>query len=512
MKINLLFLLFLVTGTLCLFDEELIMEKPAEGNSGLFFRRIDQDNFYISNSETNYKFNIRNGNKEYFGGIIPSSSTIYEPYILFVNNKPSYIIDSFSKNNFIKIYDIIYNKYKEHTALKINEGYKRKFIKYEIANDNKFVVGIQDKNNNFQVRVINSNGTEIFQSQFINIENSDDFYLYTMFYGSYKSIIAIVFYENEFVMHQWFRSGNGEVYYYTEKALSNQFIKQNNVQMTTNGIFCSQEDGDINCHKMAFNFNGGFTTKIFNIQMLQECKSIFKLNQLNNERYIISCLNTKNEYVIQLFNVNLVRDYDMNGLVIFKDDLGDNFDYDALQGKDNELVVIKADIINNKYFLETFNFIKNSNNLYELCPDGCQNCYFLKQIGIRYRNNTFSQMTTLNCTLCKFNRYFADNYADICFLKKERPDGYEFMEDYKKFSSCDYCCKIGEAGVEDYICNTCFNKKYQFYVGEPNNGRCVQECSGEYQFIKYDKGICTSSCNDDENCISFNNYTNIANN
>ena len=41
-----------------------------------------------------------------------------------------------------------------------------------------------------------------------------------------------------------------------------------------------------------------------------------------------------------------------------------------------------------------------------------------------------------------------------------------------------------------YSCtNTCFNKKYQFYVGEPNNGRCVQECSGEYQFIKYDTKI-----------------------
>ena len=195
MKINLLFLLFLVTGTLCLFDEELIMEKPAEGNSGLFFRRIDQDNFYISNSETNYKFNIRNGNKEYFGGIIPSSSTIYEPFVLNVNNKPSYIVDAFSKNNFIKVYDIVNNKYKEYTAFKIDETHKRKFIKYDVANDNRFVVGIRDKNDNFHVRLINSNGTEIFQSQMINIKGSDDFHLITQISGNYKSIIAIVFYE-----------------------------------------------------------------------------------------------------------------------------------------------------------------------------------------------------------------------------------------------------------------------------------------------------------------------------
>jgi hypothetical protein len=498
MKRNLLFFLLLSTGTLCLFDEEIIMEKPIGGKSGLFFRRFDQDNFYISNSETNYLFNIRNGNKTPFGGVIPSSATIYEPLVLYTNNKPSYIVDAFSKNHFIKIYDIVNNKYKEYTALKIDETHKRKFIQYD---DNKIVVGIQDKNNNFQVRLINSNGTKIFQSQKINIEGSDDFQLNTMFYGSYKSIIAIVFYENEFVMHQWFRYGNSEVYYYEEPALTNQFIKQNNIQLTTNGIYCSEEDGDINCHKMAFNFNAGFTTKIFNVQMLQECKSLFKLNQFNNERYIISCLNTKNEYVIQLFNVNLVRDFGMNGLTIFKDDIKDNFEYDALQGKDNELVVIKADLAHNKYYLEPFNFIKNSKGLYEQCPDGCQNCYFFNEIGIRYRNNTLSQDTTLNCTLCKFNRYFADSYADICFLKKERPSGYEFMEEYKKFSSCEYCCKTME---EDYTCNICFNENYKYFVGEPNNGRCVQKCPAGYPFINYDKGACTSSCND-ANCNALNN-------
>ena len=104
-------------------------------------------------------------------------------------------------------------------------------------------------------------------------------------------------------------------------------------------------------------------------------------------------------------------------------------------------------------------------------------------------------MTTLNCTLCKFNRYFADNYADICFLKKERPGGYEFMEDYKKFSSCDYCFKTWETGEEDYICNTCFNNIYEFYIDN-----------------KYDKGNCTPSYNDNENCNSFINYRDIANN
>ena len=48
-----------------------------------------------------------------------------------------------------------------------------------------------------------------------------------MLYGNYKSIIAIVFYESEFVMHQWYRYANSEVYYYEEPALTNQFIKQN---------------------------------------------------------------------------------------------------------------------------------------------------------------------------------------------------------------------------------------------------------------------------------------------
>ena len=506
MKIIILFLLYLIPEIICLFEEEIIMEKPSEGYPGIFFRRLDENNFYISNSVKDYIFNIRVGTKEYFGGIIPESSTIYEPFLLFENNKPSYIIDAYSKNNYIKIYDIENNKYREYTGLKINEGQKRKFAKYEVVNDNKFIIGIQDENDNFHIRMINANGTEIFRSQEVDVKNSDDFCFYAYKSGDNKAIFVIIFYEDKFVMHQWYRNGNNNVNYYTEQILSNQFIKHTNIQLEyAHRIFCSQDLGDVNCHKISFNWNGGFTTKKFNIQMLQECKSIFKLNYFNKERFIVSCLNTNNEYIIQIFNENLVRDYDMNGITIFKnDEINNNFEYDALQGKDNELVVLKVDVSKNKYYLETFNFIKNSSNLYELCPDGCQDCYYLKNLGIKFRNNTLIQKTTLNCSLCKFNRYFADNYADICFLKKERPNGYEFMEQYKKFVSCEYCCKTGE---NSDICTNCINKdNYGFYVDEPNNGRCSQNCSGEYRFIDYNKRNCISSCNGNENCCSYSNY------
>ena len=198
--------------------------------------------------------------------------------------------------------------------------------------------------------MINANGTEIFRSQEVDVKNSDDFYFYAYKSGDNKGIFLIIFYEDKFVIHQWYRNGNNVVNYYTEQTLSNQFIKHSNLQMEySHRIYCSQDLGDINCHKMAFNWNGGFTTKIFNIQMLQECKSIFKLNILNKDRLIVSCLNTNNEYVIQIFNDNLVREYDMNGMTIFKND-DDNFEYDALQGKDNELVILKADISKNKYY------------------------------------------------------------------------------------------------------------------------------------------------------------------
>ena len=508
MKINLLFILFVVTEILCLFDEEIIMEKPPEGKSGLFFRRKDTNLFYISNSVTNYIVNIRNGAKVQFDGIIPSSSTIDEPFIFFVNNKPFYIIDAYSKNKYIKIYDMINDNYKEYTRLEINHEDKRKFCKVNNS-DNEFAIGVKDKNNNFHMRVLNVNGTEIFRSQEIKLKGSNDFFIWANISGNNRGIFAIIFYEDEFVLNQWHRIGNSEVYYYEEKSLTNQLIEHNNVQYLLNGyIFaCSQENGDINCHRITHGWNTGFgPNTIFNIQMLQGCKSNYKLNQFNNEKYIVSCLNNNNEYIIQLFNGNLIRDFDMNGMIIFKDDMNSNFDYDALQGKDNELVVIKSDISKNKYFLETFNFIKNSKNIYQLCPDGCQNCYFLKELGIRYRNNTFTQKEYLNYSLCKFNRYFADNYGDICFLKKDKPNGYEFIEKYNKFASCDYCCKTGK---NNDICNICLNeKKYEFYVSEPDKGRCVQNCTGGYKYIEYDKGICTSSCNERENYGSSNQNIN----
>ena len=53
------------------------------------------------------------------------------------------------------------------------------------------------------------------------------------------------------------------------------------------------------------------------------------------------------------------------------------------------------------------------------------------------------------------------------------------MEEYKKFVSCEYCCKTRE---NSDICTNCINKEnYGFYVDEPNNGRCAQNCSGEYR-------------------------------
>jgi hypothetical protein len=285
--------------------------------------------------------------------------------------------------------------------------------------------------------------------------------------------------------------------------------------MSTNGIFCGQENGDVNCHKITVKHQGGFNSKEFNTQMLQNCKSDFKLNILNNERYIVSCLNIRNEFVIQLFSAKLVRDFDMDGMILFKDELNDNFTYDALPGKNNELVVIKADLLKNKYFIETFNFIKDISlpvsfysgdpNKYQLCPPGCQDCYWDMKLGFKYGKYYYNYVNTLNCTLCKFNRYFADNYGDLCFLKKERPTGYEFMEKYNKFSSCDYCCKTNK--TDDYICDICLkNEKYEYFLDEPNNGRCVKKCSGKYKFIKIDQKACTDSCTGVPKCNTFSAY------
>ena len=88
---------FLFIGVFCIFDEEIQMDKSQEG-SGLLLRRFDQDNFLISNSVTSYLFNIRNGVKISFRGIIPLNSSIYEPFVMFVNNKASYIIGAYNNN------------------------------------------------------------------------------------------------------------------------------------------------------------------------------------------------------------------------------------------------------------------------------------------------------------------------------------------------------------------------------------------------------------------------------
>ena len=493
------------------------MDKPIKG-SALFFRALNQNEFYISNSLTNYIFNIRNGEIKNFTGIIPLESTIYEPFLLYVKNLPSYFIDADTINDYVKIYDIQNNFYKEYTALKINDVHKRKFCKFGDTNDDRFVIGVEDNNHNFHVRLITVNGTEIFKSQNINIKNSDDFDIYT--YNAYwkdkkknlqlsKAIVALVFYESKFTIHQWSRTNNGIIYYSTETAKSNQFIKQNNVQMSPGDIFCGQENGDVNCHKISATFEKGFSSKIFNIQMLQECKLDFKLNALNNERYVVSCLNSQNEFIIQLFSSDLKRDFDMNGMLLFKDNQTDNYTYDVLKGKNNELVVLKADLSKNKYFIETFNFIKNSKGKYVLCPPGCQDCYWKQQLTLQLSKTSTISETTLNCSLCKFNSFFADNYADLCFLKKERPKGYEFMEKYHKFSSCDYCCKTNK---KDYICDVCLNNEgNEYFVDEPNNGRCSNKCEGNYPYIKPDLKTCTDSCTGVPNCITFKNYLNSLN-
>ena len=513
MRIMIILFIVIFSNIVCLFDEEIKMDKPIKG-SALFFRALNQNQFYISNSLTNYIFNIRDGQITNFTGIIPLNSTIYEPFLLYVNNLPSYFIDVNSINDYIKIYDIQKNIYKEYTGIKINDQLKRKFCKFGGKADKLFVVGVEDNKHNFHVRLIDSNGTEIFKSQNINIKNSNDFYIYTTLSTDkkknyYKAIVAIIFYESNFAVLQWSRTNSGVVVFSSESVNSKQFIKQKNVQMSTGGIFCSQEKGDVNCHKISANFQKGFKDKKFNIQMLQKCKSDYKLNVFNNERYVVSCLNSKNEYIIQLFASDLTRDFDMNGMVLFKDNQNDTFTYDILNGKINELVIIRAELSKNQYFIETFNFIKNSTNKYILCPPGCQDCYWKNQISIQLSKNSIISGKTLNCSLCKFNSYFADNYADLCFLKKDKPKGYEFMEEYHKFSSCDYCCKTNNP---DYICDVCLKEEgYEYFVDEPNNGRCEKKCEGDFPFIKLDQKTCTNSCTGVPQCVTFKSYLNSLN-
>ena len=71
-----------------------------------------------------------------------------------------------------------------------------------------------------------------------------------------------------------------------------------------------------------------------------------------------------------------MRDLGINGMTLFTDDANDNYTYDVIRVKNNELVVLRADLSKNKYFIDTFNFIKNSKNQYELCPPGCQDCFW----------------------------------------------------------------------------------------------------------------------------------------
>ena len=109
------------------------------------------------------------------------------------------------------------------------------------------------------------------------------------------------------------------------------------------------------CHYLPY--IKGTSNIISNVQMLQECKSDFKLNYLNEEKLVVSCLSNRNEFIIQLFSSSLVRDLNMNGMTLFIDDVNDNYPYDVIKGKNDELVVLKADLSKNKYFIETFNFI-----------------------------------------------------------------------------------------------------------------------------------------------------------
>ena len=509
MEIKFWFILFSIQEIFCLFDKEIKMEKPSKVG-GLFFRRKNENEFYISNSKTNYVLNIRNGNYKNLSAFIPLNSTIYEPFYLdFNNEKQIYLVDAQTKSNFIKIYDIYNNVYYEYNHVKINKEYKRKYDKWAKKGLLIFVVGIQDNDNNFEFRINEILGTEQYKSQKINITNSDDFIIYTDDNSgtTHTRTIALIFYENKIVMHQWSMNDGALIDYTTDEVVTNELIKQNYIQKIgrDNTIFCGQSVSDVFCHIIKVNIYGGFKSKTLNTPILKGCKSIYKFNAFNNDKYVVSCVNNNNEFVIQLFSSNLKIDYDLYGLVLWKDDINDNFTYDVLQGKQNELVIIRANLQKNQYFIDLFNFIKNSSNLYQLCPDGCQNCYFSrKEMGLKLGNKNIMYENTLNCSLCNFDKNFADNFGDICFSSEKRPDGYEFIEKNQNYSSCDYCCRTKK---QNDICDICLNKKgYIYIVDEPNNERCVNKCEGEYKFIKYKENLCTNSCEGQNDCQSFSSY------
>ena len=94
--------------------------------------------------------------------------------------------DAHSNNNYVKILDLNENIYKEYTALKIQDKFKRKFCKFNIEYEDKFVIGVQDNKDKFQIILINANGNEIFRSQELDIKGSDDFYIFTNMYKDKK--------------------------------------------------------------------------------------------------------------------------------------------------------------------------------------------------------------------------------------------------------------------------------------------------------------------------------------
>ena len=509
-----LILLCIIVEVFCRFDEQILFEKSSQGN-GLYFDRKNQDEFYISNSITGYVLNIRTGKKIDFPAIIPLNSTIFEPFIADMDfytgsNNRAYLIDAQTKNNCIKIYHIKDNEYFEYNNINIKKEYKRKFELYTHTSYNRFIVGIQNNENIFEVIGITSNGVEIFKSQKIDISNSTDFIVHTYCVPASTQIIAYIFYENKIVLHQWTGAEGGYFYYLSQEVKTNKLIKQNNIQLYDphKPMICGQnEEGDIYCHTIMTQAYGGFYSKNLFNKVLQGCKSTFKLNNFNGEKYAVTCLNDKNEFVLQLFSYNFQLDYDLNGMVLWKDDNNDEFTYDVLKGKNNELVIIKANIRKNEYFIDMFNFIKNpTTNLYQLCPDGCQQCKFVNKLGIHY-DNAYHDYSVLNCELCNFDKFFADNHGDICYSNQKRPEGYELITKNNKYSSCEYCCKTNK---QNDICDFCLNeKKYIYFSEEPNKGRCVQKCEGNYRFIKYNKNICTNTCEGETGCDSFINYLNL---
>ena len=80
--------------------------------------------------------------------------------------------------------------------------------------------------------MVNANGTEIFGSQNISIKGSDDFYVSTSINKDNKAIYAVIFYESQFIMHQWARTKYGNVIYNNATEKSHQFVKHFDVQMT----------------------------------------------------------------------------------------------------------------------------------------------------------------------------------------------------------------------------------------------------------------------------------------